>query len=317
MSDIQVGFNAVDTIRKAVLTTPELADYGVKTPQQMSNFIELMRREPNIFRYADVVSMSTKKRVFSKMDITRRFLRPGAEASGLTDSEFGNADYSETELDTVKVIGELPISYEALEDNIAGNNLMRSLRSLIMKRVTEDFGDLVWNGDTTSSDPYLAQLNGILAQISTNSYDFSNNTVTRTNLGSTYKQVPNKYLSRINQFKFYLHNIPIFDYMLSLAGVAADRGIQINESTYNPTPFGNEMVPSPLIGTYANGSDTNSQGVFTLPENIKIGIYRPFNIKMIDVPREEQMVLHVSGRIGVKLLVEEMAVLMDNVKHSA
>jgi hypothetical protein len=312
---IYSGFNAVEAVKKAMLTTPDLATYGVKTPEQMNRFIALMRKEPKIFQNADVFSMTTKEKVFSKMDLTQRVLHASTEGTGLTEDQYRKPTYSETTVSTIKVSGGIPITYDSLEDNIAGNNLKASIREMFVKRISEDFAELIWNGDTTSTDPFLAQKNGLLALLSSNTYDFTNNTVNLERLGFTYKKVPDRYLSRIRDFKFYLHPTPVFNYRESLPSRETDLGDTVTENYYTPRPLGYQMVECPLINTYTNGSDTNTQGIFTMPENIKIGIYRPLNIKLVDVPLEDRMILHVSGRIGWNFLVEDMVVLMDNVKH--
>jgi hypothetical protein len=143
----------------------------------------------------------------------------------------------------------------------------------------------------------------------------TNNSITESYLASIRKTVPDQYASLLRNFKYYLHPDVVFNYVENIAQVSSGLGDTALTTAWQPAYYGHKFVESPLISTYLNGTDTNTQGIFTMPNNIKIGIRRPFNIKMVDVPLEDKFTLHVTGRIGWAVLVEEMAVLIDNIKH--
>ena len=68
------------------------------------------------------------------------------------------------QLNTKEVIAEINITYDTLENNIEKDGLQQTIMQILAERAAVDIEELVVNGDTSSSDPYLAQLDGIRKQ---------------------------------------------------------------------------------------------------------------------------------------------------------
>lgn len=306
--------NVVD-LRKA-LTTDVLGDLGVRTPTQAQRFIEKLRAEPTTLMYANVVPMINESRVFNKLDLTGRFIKPSNEGVRLTDSDKKAPEHSTVTVQTYKYMGEMDISYETVEDNIARNQLIPQLRNLISRKVAEDISDYVMNGDTAATDPELQRMDGFLKLATSNTYDFANNTVTLALLTNAKKNFPLRYRTQLRKCAFILHPNIRDDYINTLTNVDTMLGDQARNTYLNPRPLGHKIQEDSIIDTYLNGGDTNSKGLFTPLDNMIIGIYRQFNIQLIDDPYREVFTLHVSGRVGCNFLEEEMAVKMNNIQHA-
>jgi HK97 family phage major capsid protein len=304
--------NVVD-LRKA-LSTDKLGTLGVRSPEQARRFIEKLRAEPTTLQYANVVQMSNESRVFNKLDITSRFIKPANEGIRLSDGDKVDPAHSTVTLTTYKYIGEMDITYETIEDNIARNQLIPQLRSLISRKVAEDISDYVMNGDTTSSDVELKRMNGFLKLATSNVYDLVNNPISLTHFDGALALFPLRYRTQLRNCKWILQPRTRDTYILGLTNVDTMLGDEARNTRLNPNPLGYPIQLDSIIDTYASGSNTDTRGLFTTPENMLIGIYRQFNIDLIDDRHREVFTLHVSGRVGCQYLEEEMVVKLNNIQ---
>lgn len=74
---------------------------------------------------------------------------------------------------------------------------------MIAERAAVDIEELLVNGDTSSSDSYLAQLDGIRKQATSHIVDAAGEELTRQTFKRGYKAVPPKYLRIPQEFRFY------------------------------------------------------------------------------------------------------------------
>ncbi|MFP9167082.1 phage major capsid protein, partial [Enterococcus faecalis] len=78
---------------------------------------------------------------------------------------------STVNLSTKEVIAEVNITYDTLENNIEKDGLQNTIMQMIAERAAVDIEELLVNGDTSSSDSYLAQLDGIRKQATSHIVD--------------------------------------------------------------------------------------------------------------------------------------------------
>lgn len=74
---------------------------------------------------------------------------------------------------------------------------------ILAERAAVDIEELIVNGDTSSSDPFLAQINGIRKQAASHIVDAAGEELSRQIFKRGYKAVPPKYLRIPQEFRFY------------------------------------------------------------------------------------------------------------------
>lgn len=309
--------SVIQEIRKAALNTDDFTDFGIKTPQQWKNFIHKLREQPNIFKFARVEALPTKEDKIPKIGFRGRLLTPAREDSTFLDADQKKPYLEEVTITVQKMWGEIAVSYETLEDNIRGTNIKQDIRKIITEKVAEDLADLFWNGDATLLDKFLSQTDGFLKRAISNEYDFNNAPTTKEKLANTYRALPNVYKKNRSKLRYLMHTAPVFDYQETLTNLQTPMGDKAKVSAFLPKAMGIGFEEAPLIAPYMNGADENSKGLLTFPKNLIIGFRRQVNITMIDEPRHERLVFHVSLRAGLNFEEEDAVVLMNNIQHKA
>lgn len=309
--------SVIQEIRKAALTTEDFTDFGIKTPKQWNNFIHKLREQPNIFKFARVEALPTKEDKIPKIGFKGRLLTPAREDTTFLDANQKKPYLEEVTITVQKMWGEIAVSYETLEDNIRGTNIKQDIQQIITEKTAEDLADLFWNGDTTSSDIFLAQTDGFLKRAISNEYDFNNNVVSKEMLANTYRALPNVYKKNRSKLRYIMHSAPVFDYQETLTNLQTPMGDRAKVEEYLPKAMGIAFEEAPLIASYINGIEENSKALLTFPKNLIIGFRRQVNITMVDEPRNERLVFHVSLRAGLNFEEEDAVVLMNNIQHKS
>ncbi len=150
-------------LQKADLVLADLTSNGGRlTVEQSDRFIHQLIEQPTILNVARTVPMSGPELELNKIGFGSRILRPAVENTGLASADRSKPQTYKINLRTVEVIAEVRIPYSALEDNIERGGLETTILTLIAERAALDFEELILLGDITSSDPYLALLDGVL-----------------------------------------------------------------------------------------------------------------------------------------------------------
>ncbi len=80
-------------------------------------------------------------------------------------------DLSDVELDAKLFKAEVRLSDEVLEDSIERGELRQTIMEMLADAIARDMEDVAINGDTASVDPFLATMDGILKQATSNVVD--------------------------------------------------------------------------------------------------------------------------------------------------
>ncbi len=310
----------VADIKKASLTSTDFYDFGVSTGKQWTNFKHLLREQPNIFREARIEVLPEASNAINRLAFNQRLLVPAYEGNNFNESDTKKPTYDYINIDLQKFWGEIPVTYDAMEDNIRGASLKEDIRKIINEKVAEDLADVFWNSNSDApTDPMYADLDGFLhvAEESGVTYDFANNPISKEGLANSFRTMPSQYRHHRDRLKFFLHTSPTFDYQESLTDVSVP-GIVSSKariSDYLPPFMGIKFAESPKINVYDNGGKENSKGLLTDPRNLIIGFHRKISIKMIDDERNERFLFHVSTRVGCAMEEPEGAVFLTNIQH--
>jgi HK97 family phage major capsid protein len=283
-------------------------------PAQAQAFMRLLIKESVIMGMATVKPMRAPKELIEKIRFGSRVLRPGAEGVALPVTDRSKPDLSKVELDAKLFKAEVRLTDEVLEDSIERGDLQNTIMTILSEAVARDMDEVIINGDVGSPDLFLAQMDGIFAQIVTNTANFTDSVMTKTGLKAMVKLMPSEYLRDKRNMKILTSVDAETDYRDSIAAretVAGDKAL-IEESValYNGYP----IVPVPLFPENIGTSSHCTNAVLCNPKNINVGIWR--NIKIESDRDISAGVLQIvaSIRFDVKIAEQLACVKGYNIK---
>ena len=309
----------VDLLRKANLTTD--ADFGgvgqaPLSVEQVEQFIELMAEPQVMLPDVRTVMHSSSKWQESILDFDGRIARPGVECNRLDANDRVKPTTGIVEISTVLVRGEVPVSDEVFEDNVAREGFVGSLERTIASHFGADIEELFIAGDTTSADSYLALQDGWL-QLAQNT---GGNVVNATTIGQDYQEVfkqllvavPDRFKRDAANWRYYVPQRLVEKYR----DILADRGTALgdisltgnNELRYQ----GILILGVPLFPITAGTPDT-SFALLANRNNLYAGWRRMMSFETDRLAREGCTSFVVTARVNSQIAVPEATAIATNV----
>ena len=291
------------------------AGSGTLQPAQAQAFMRVLIKEAVLMGLSTVVPMKSPKQFVEKIKFGSRILRAGTEARALAQADRAKPDFSAVELDAQLFKAEIRLNNEVLQDSIEQGNLKNTIMQLMAERIAVDMDEVIVNGDTASADPFLAKFDGVLKQITSNTYNHTDNTTNRTLWKSMLKTMPSEFLRNKKSLRFLTSTDSEIDYRDALADRATanvgDRFVETDApSMYSGVP----VVSIPLFPENIGTSNHCTSPVLTDPKNIYVGIWRDITVETDKLISEGVVLIVATLRFDCKLAVETAAVKATNVK---
>lgn len=315
--------NAVLAKRADIAIGDLEATGGKLDPEQEKRFLNLIKKEPTILNDARWISMSAPQRKINRMGFGSRIMKaapqgtsPFMEDDGTNDRYLLAADRSKVTtsqitLTTKEVMAEVHIPYEVLEDNIEGMGFEDHILSEMAKQTARDLEDLIINGDTGSGDPYLALLDGLVAQTTSNVYDaqadFSTGetvSLTPDTIEGNLLTMPEQYLRNMNDLRYYVGTPSTIRYRGNVAKRATGYGDSSLTTENNLMAYGLQIDAAPYMPA--------ANAIFTFPQNIIFGVQRDISIETEKDIRAREIIIVLTMRLDSKLDLEEACVKTTN-----
>ena len=298
-------------VEKADIAVSNLtSDGGYLNSEQSNRFIDIVINEPTLLNRVRTVRMNAPKRKIEKIGFGNRILKVAADSGSVLDSsDRSKPDLDQIELNTKEIMAEVWIPYDVLEDNIERENMEDTIMKHIARRVSLDLEELLLQGDTTASDPYLALIDGVLQMSSNSTVDGTDEGYGADLWKKLIKQMPTKYLRNIGLMNFFSSYEVEHEYR----DVLADRGTNLGDSNITGRApvygFGVELAPCALMPT------TNV--AFTYPSNIIWGIQRDIMIERAKDIRRRVIQIVLTMRIDFKCETSDALVVGENVGETS
>ena len=261
-----------------------------------------------------VTPMRAPKQLVEKIKFGTRVLRAGQEATALPVGDRVKPDLSKVELDAQLFKAEIRMSNEVLEDSIERNELRQTIMQLLGEAIARDMDEVSLQGDTTSLDPFLAKLDGILKQATSNVVDAADTKLDKTILKNIIKTMPSEYLRDRMALRFLTSVDAEIDYRDSLADRATVLGDKFLEQDEPVGYSGVKVLAVPMmpenIGTGSHCTDV----ILTDPKNINFGIWRQIRIETDKMISEGVLQIVATLRFDVKFAHEPAVTKAINVK---
>ncbi len=288
---------------------------GLLQPAQAQKFLRILIDEAVFLKQATVVPMRSPKQRIEKIRFGSRILRNGHEATPLSSSDRAKPDLSKVELDAQLFKAEVRLSNELMEDSIERGTLTQTIMDLMGERIALDMDDVLINGDTASSDTFLATINGLLKSITSHVVDNADAKATRSLWRDMLKAMPSAFLRNKKTLRFLTSIHADIDYRDSLADRAtANIGDRFVEEDAPAMYSGVPVSPVPVFPDNIGTSNHCTDAVLMDPKNAQVGIWRDIKMETDKLVSEGVLIMVATLRFDLKLAEETAAVKGINIK---
>ena len=292
-------------LQKADLALADLtASGGLLKPAQAQKFMRLLIKDSVIMKLATVVPMSSPKQQIAKIKFGSRILRAGSEATALAPVERVKPDLSQVELDAKLFKAEIHLSDEVLEDSIERGELRQTIMEMIAEAISRDMDEVIINGDTASADAFLAVMDGILKQATSNQVDAAGAPISKDLLRDMLKTLPSEHLRDKKSMRFLTSVDADLDYRNSLAERATAVGDKFLEGDTPVLYSGVPLRSIPLFPENLGGGNDQTAILLCNPKNIHVGVWRNIRIESARDISEGTLKIVATLRFDVKFAEE-------------
>lgn len=293
-------------LEKADLALCDLtAGGGLLLPAQAAKFIRLAIKQSKLLPMTTVVPMRAQKQRVETIRFAGRILRAGQEATALGVGDRSKPSLGRVELDAQLFKGEVRLDNETLEDNIEREELRNTIMTLMTEAVGRDLEEVVINGDTASTDPFLAQFDGLLKQATSHVVNASAASITRTLLKNLVKALPIEFRRDKSKLAFLTSTNAEIAYRDQLADRATELGDKMVSEDQPCYYSGIPLYDIPLFPETMGGVANRTNVLLLDPKNVNVGIWRNIRIETDKLVSEGVLVIVVTLRADVKYTVED------------
>jgi HK97 family phage major capsid protein len=302
-------------LEKADLALSDLTtDGGLLEPAQAQKFMRLLIKDSVIMKMATVVPMSSPKQQISKIKFGSRILRAGSEGAALAGGDRVKPDLSQVELDAQLFKAEVRLSDEVLEDSIERGELRQTIMEMMAEAISRDMDEVIINGDTASGDAFLAVLDGVLKQATSNVVDAAGNPISKDILRDMLKTLPSEHLRDKKAMSFLTSVDADLDFRNTLAERATAVGDKFLEGDTPVLYSGVPVRPVPLFPEDLGGGADQTVVLLCNPKNIHVGLWRNIRIESARDISEGTLKIVATLRFDVKFAEEPGVVKAVNVQ---
>ncbi|MEY4225950.1 MAG: hypothetical protein RL190_707, partial [Actinomycetota bacterium] len=196
------------------------------------------------------------------------------------------------------------LSDEVLEDSIERGELRQTIMEMMAEAISRDMEDVLINGDTLSADPFLAVMDGVLKQATSNVVDAGGNPISKNLLRDVLKTVPSEHLRDKKAMRFLTSVDADLDYRNTLAERATAVGDRLLEGDTPVLYSGVPLQPIPLFPETLGATGDQTSLLLCNPKNIHVGIWRNIRIESARDISEGTLKIVATLRFDVKFAEE-------------
>lgn len=280
-------------VQKADLALSELTTSGgVLTTEQARAFVEIAILESVLLGIITTKPMGAPSLELNKIGFTGRVLRGATENTALAVADRSKPELGRVTLTSKKLIADVRIPFDVVEDNIEQGNFVDHVKALLAKAVSRDLELLFVQGDTTSTDALLKQLDGVLKQATSYVYAAGGVKFTKTVLETMVKTMPAQYFVGAPKMAILTSKNAAIDYTSSVANRQTPAGDTALTKASTGEFMGMGIVPIPVFPENQGVGSNTTSALLVDPKNIHFGIQREITIMtQPDAPAQELIVV--------------------------
>lgn len=314
MSMEEIVYDNRTILEKADLALADLtAGGGLLQPAQAQKFIRILIQESVVLKMSTVVPMRSQKQLIEKIRFGGRILRAGSEATALAAGDRVKPDLGSVELDAQLFKAEVRLNNEVLEDSIERGALRQTIMQLMGESISRDMDEVIVQGDTASADPFLAKLDGVLKQVTSNVVDAAGAPTIKSTFRDMLKSMPSEFQRNRKQLRYMTSVDSEIDYRDSLAERATVVGDKFLEQDAPVAYSGIPIMDVPLFPENLGPGGDTTNILLTDPKNVNIGIWRNIRIETDKDISAGVLIIVATLRFDVKYAEETAVVKAINV----
>lgn len=269
-------------VEKATFALADLydSDGGALAPKEAKAFVHGAILKPKILQTMDVVPMDRKTEKVNKIWVDDDVLVPGVSGQAVPEAWRPNFSRSEREWTAKLYKVHIRVDDDVFEDNIQKESLRRDLLDIAMKKVGQTWEKLIILGDTTSANPLLATMDGILKDATLHLVDGGNNTLDDDILDDVDDEFPEEYEGDADNMVFWTHKKAVKALTRSRRHRQTAGGDAYLEGAKEPRSNFSPVIKVPLWPTNYGAASTTAV-LYTEPKNSKVGVLK--KLKLIPV----------------------------------
>jgi hypothetical protein len=266
-------------LAKADLALSELiSDGGYLQPAQAKQFLRVMIKRAKLSSMITVTPLDSPTQLVEKIRFSGQVLQPGTPGVALPEGQRSKPDLGKVQWDAKMFKAEVRLNNAVLEQSIERGNLRQTIMETLSEAVGRDAEKVLIQGDTSSADPLLAQLDGILIKATSNTVPGGSARVDDDLLDAMIRDLPKEFVGDMDQMMFMSSVNAQLDYNKFLAA----RGTPLGDSThqnggvpkYHKIPLEDFTLWPETLWSGAN--ETNV--LLAHPKNIDYGIWKQVRI---------------------------------------
>lgn len=189
---------------------------------------------------------------------------------------------------------------------------------ILAERVALDIEELIVNGDTSSSDPYLAILDGIRKKATSHIVDMQGEPVTKELFKKLYGAVPAKYLRNPSAWRYYVSHANELEWKDQLAGRQTMLGDSQQTGSVIAPAYGVPVKGIAMLQQYENTELTKdvNDGFLVHPRNILFGMSRNIRVEADRDIRERKFIIVLTAKLDAQFEEEDAVAKAINIDPS-
>lgn len=302
-------------MQKADMEVADLiSDGGYLAEEQAEKFMVDLIKASVVLKLITVQGLKSHTKLLDSVGLNGRVLRPGTSGKALSEADRAKPVTDQVELTTKLMKGEIRLPDEVLEDNIEGGTFKATVQSMMSEQAALDMDELVVNGDTSSTDPFLALIDGMLVKATSHTVNAGVNPIAKSYLKAAVKAMPSP-ANRNRAAQRFLTSedaeVDYRDYLSDRATVLGDK-FMMDEA---PVRYAaRAILPVPVFPDDLGAGNDCTDVLLLDPKNAIWGVWRKIRIETDrDISTGEWMMV-ISVRAGFEYRKEDYVVKIYNVK---
>jgi hypothetical protein len=303
-------------LEKADLAVSDLTtDGGALLPSQ---FKEFLRRQIERAKLSGMITRRPLNSPTQELDSVwfgGQVLYPKTDGVALPSAQRSKPNLAKETWNAQEFGAEVRLPRGVLEDNVEGQGFEQTIRAQLMPAIGRDMEKVMIQGDTTSADPLLSQLDGLIVQATSHAISASGVRLTRSVLKAAVRAMPEDF-DEVGDQAFFTSKPAQHDYSDSLASRATNLGDREIAEERTPTYKGDKIHRFPLWPkTLGVGSD-ETVVIHTHPKNMMQGIWRRILLETDKDISAGVLIIVATLRFDVRYQVEDAVVKTTEVLNS-
>jgi hypothetical protein len=270
-------------LKKAVWGHSDLvSDGGAMNQGYAKEFVQLTTKKSVALPDMNVFGTTHQSYKMPNLKFASNILQPGTSGQALPEARRTEPTIGKVEIDTQLFKGSVPIPDEIFEDNVEEARLKSTIQGLMSDALKGDVEWIVFEGDTASSTPALAVMDGLFKLATTNTKDAGGARLSLTILKSAFKMIPSEFRDQKKNMRVWVGSNGEEDYGDAMMDRATQYGDDSIKGDTSDHPHFKKMpvIGVPKIAEDLGGGSNNTHALMCHPKNATVGIWKNIQMEM-------------------------------------